>query len=96
MFVTPLRLIDQTIDDLEALTEVLSDEVDTRVNAQTFVFVVEKNTDGSAVARQRAVQLGPIVGNDYVVFSGLKEGEQVVVGGVQKIGEGVPVQVTAS
>jgi hypothetical protein len=33
MFVTPLRLIDQTIDDLEALTEVLSDEVDTRVNA---------------------------------------------------------------
>ena len=35
MFVTPLRLIDQTIDDLEALTEVLSDEVDTRVNAQT-------------------------------------------------------------
>jgi hypothetical protein len=34
MFVTPLRLIDQTIDDLEALTEVLSDEVDTRVNAQ--------------------------------------------------------------
>jgi hypothetical protein len=35
MFVTPLRLIDQTIDDLEALTEVLSDEIDTRVNAQT-------------------------------------------------------------
>ena len=35
MFVTPLHLIDQTIDDLEALTEVLSDEVDTRVNAIT-------------------------------------------------------------
>jgi hypothetical protein len=35
MFVTPLHLIDQTIDDLEALTEVLSDEVDTRVNATT-------------------------------------------------------------
>jgi hypothetical protein len=33
MFITPLHLIDQTIDDLEALTEVLADEVDTRVSA---------------------------------------------------------------
>jgi multidrug efflux pump subunit AcrA (membrane-fusion protein) len=64
----------------------------TRINAQTFVFVVEKDQNGATVARQRAVQLGPIAGNDYVLVSGLKEGEQLVVAGVQKIGDGVPVQ----
>ena len=43
--------------------------------------------------RQRPVQLGPVVGNDYVVLSGLREGEQLIVSGVQKIGDGVPVAV---
>src|SRR5918994_3402074 len=66
----------------------------TRVNAQTFVYVVEKDQNGATVARQRAVQLGPVVGNDYVLLSGLKEGEQLVVAGVQKIGDGMPVQAT--
>ena len=46
----------------------------------------------TTVARQRAVQLGSIVGNDYLVEGGLKEGEQLVVSGVQKIGDGVPVK----
>jgi RND family efflux transporter MFP subunit len=67
----------------------------TRINAQTFIYVVEKGEGGMTVARQRAVQLGPLVGNDYVVLSGLKEGEQLVVAGVQKIGDGAPVQVSA-
>lgn len=66
----------------------------TRINAQTFVFVVEKDQNGTTVARQRAVQLGPVVGNDYVLVSGLKQGEQLVVAGVQKIGDGMPVQAT--
>jgi RND family efflux transporter MFP subunit len=66
----------------------------TRINAQTFVFVVEKDQSGTTVARQRAVQLGPVVGNDYVLLGGLKEGEQLVVAGVQKIGDGMPVQAT--
>jgi RND family efflux transporter MFP subunit len=65
-----------------------------RVNAQTFAFVVEKDDKGTTVARQRAIQLGPVVGNDYVLISGLKEGEQLVVAGVQKIGDGAPVQAT--
>ena len=63
-----------------------------RLNAQTFVYVVEKDQNGATVAHQRTVQLGPIVGNDYVLLSGLKEGEQLVVAGVQKIGDGMPVQ----
>lgn len=65
-----------------------------RVNAQTFAFVVEKDDKGTTVARQRAIQLGQVVGNDYVLIGGLKEGEQLVVAGVQKIGDGVPVQAT--
>jgi RND family efflux transporter MFP subunit len=65
----------------------------TRINGQYFVYVTDKGDGGMLVARQRAVQLGPIVGNDYVVLSGLKEGEQLIVSGVQKIGDGVPINV---
>jgi RND family efflux transporter MFP subunit len=66
----------------------------TRINGQYFVYVAEKS-DAGVVAKQRAVQLGPIVGNDYVVLGGLKEGEQLIVSGVQKIGDGMPVTVQA-
>ena len=45
------------------------------------------------MARQRAVELGAVVGNDYVVRSGLKAGEKLIVSGVQKIGDGAPVKV---
>ena len=48
-----------------------------------------------AVARQRAVEPGPVVGNDYVVKSGLKAGDRLIVSGVQKIGDGAPVTVRA-
>jgi RND family efflux transporter MFP subunit len=63
----------------------------TRVNGQYFVFIAEKGDGGTTVARQRPVQLGEVVGNDYVVMGGLKEGEQLIVSGVQKIGDGMPV-----
>jgi membrane fusion protein (multidrug efflux system) len=46
------------------------------------------------VAHQRGVQLGPVVGNDYVVESGLKAGDKLIVSGVQKVADGAPVQVT--
>jgi multidrug efflux pump subunit AcrA (membrane-fusion protein) len=62
-----------------------------RINAQYFVYVVEPGEGGATVARQRAVQLGSVVGNDYVVVGGLKPGEQLIVSGVQKIGDGMPV-----
>jgi RND family efflux transporter MFP subunit len=67
-----------------------------RINSQHFVYVVETGDGGQTVARQRAVQLGPLVGNDYLLISGLKEGERLVVSGVQKIGDGVPVQVSGA
>ena len=51
---------------------------------------------GNTVARQKGVTLGPLVGNDYLLLGGLKEGERIVVSGIQKIGDGVPVQVTGA
>ena len=65
-----------------------------RVNGQYFAFVAEK-TDKGLVARQHAVQLGDIIGNDYVVRDGLKTGEQLIVGGLQKIGDGAAVSIAA-
>ena len=47
------------------------------------------------MARQRALELGAVVGNDYVVRSGLKPGEKLIVAGVQKIGDGAPVTIVA-
>jgi RND family efflux transporter MFP subunit len=64
----------------------------TRINAQFFAFVAEK-ADQGIVAKQKPVQLGEIIGNDYVVQSGLQPGEQLIVGGLQKIRDGAPVMV---
>jgi multidrug efflux pump subunit AcrA (membrane-fusion protein) len=63
----------------------------TRVNGQFFVFLAEPNGRGGLSAHQRGVQLGEVVGNEYIVQSGLKAGEKLIAGGIQKIGEGVPV-----
>jgi membrane fusion protein (multidrug efflux system) len=52
--------------------------------------VVEKDT-----ARQHKVQLGPVIGKNIVVLNGLKEGEQFVVDGIQKLRDGAPVQNAA-
>ncbi len=62
----------------------------TRVNAQFFAFVAEKSGEGM-VAKQKPVQLGEIIGNEYVVQSGLQPGEQLITGGLQKIRDGAPV-----
>jgi RND family efflux transporter MFP subunit len=43
------------------------------------------------VARQRAITVGGVVGNDYVVQAGLKAGDRIVASGVQKLGDGVPI-----
>ena len=63
-----------------------------RINGQFFAYVVEKQGE-TAVARQKGVTLGPLVGNDYVVLDGLRPGEQLITGGVQKVRDGAPVMV---
>lgn len=62
-----------------------------RISGQYFCFVAEKGATG-LVARQRPVQVGEIAGNDYVVTGGLAAGDQVVVSGIQKIGDGAPIR----
>jgi len=63
-----------------------------RVSGQFFAFVAEQE-NGKLVARQRPLELGEIVGNNYAVLSGLKPGEQVVVSGGQNLTDGAPVQI---
>ncbi len=62
-----------------------------RVNGQYFCFVAMQEGSG-LVARQRPIQVGQVRDNDYVVTSGLKPGDQAIVGGIQKIADGAPVK----
>ena len=53
----------------------------TRINGQWFAFVAEPGEGGKGlVARQRSLELGPVVGNNYTVVSGLKPGEKLIAG----------------
>jgi RND family efflux transporter MFP subunit len=63
----------------------------TRLAGQHFVFVAEGAGQGF-VARQKPVTVGQIVGNDYVITSGVKAGDRVIVSNTQKIGDGLPVK----
>nr|AAP58499.1 putative transport protein [uncultured Acidobacteriota bacterium] len=62
----------------------------TRLSGQYFCFVAETQDKG-LVARQRPVQVGEVVGDDYVVTGGLKAGDRIVVSGIQKLADGVPI-----
>lgn len=67
-----------------------------RINGQWFAFVVEPGDGGKGlVARQRALELGPVVDNSYTVVSGLNPGEKLITAGIQKVRDGAPVQPTA-
>jgi RND family efflux transporter MFP subunit len=61
-----------------------------RLSGQTFAFVVE-GAGAQAVARQRAIRTGGLVGNSYVVLDGIKPGDKVITTGVQMLVDGMPV-----
>ena len=63
----------------------------TRINGKYFCFVVENSPKGP-VARQRPIEVGDLMGNDYIVKSGLAAGDRLIVSGIQKIGDGAPVK----
>lgn len=63
-----------------------------RVSGQYFCFVIESGR-GGLVARQRPVQVGEVIGDDYIVTGGLKAGDRVVTSGIQKLADGAPVTV---
>jgi membrane fusion protein (multidrug efflux system) len=55
--------------------------------------VMVVDAEGKAVPRP--VKLGPMAGTDWVVSEGLKDGDQVIVNGLQKARPGTPVKAVA-
>jgi len=62
-----------------------------RIGGLYFAFVAEPDSKGGYVVHQKALQVGQIVGNDYVVLDGIKAGDKVVVTGTQFLIDGIPV-----
>jgi RND family efflux transporter MFP subunit len=62
-----------------------------RIGGLYFAFVAESDQKGGYVVHQKPLQIGQIVGNDYVVLDGIKPGDKVVVSGTQFLIDGVPV-----
>lgn len=62
-----------------------------------FVYVTGKDKDGKDVALPRPVELGDWVsadgGNLWIVESGLKAGETVIVDGIARLAPGAPIQL---
>ena len=61
-----------------------------RIGGQYFAFVAEQQ-DGKTVARQKPLQVGQMMGNNYVVLDGIKPGDKVIVSGTQFLIDGAPV-----
>jgi RND family efflux transporter MFP subunit len=66
----------------------------TRISGQFFAFLAVKEGNGT-VARQRLLKLGDTIGNDYVVLDGLKQGDHIIVSGLQFLQDGMPVMEQA-
>jgi RND family efflux transporter MFP subunit len=62
-----------------------------RIGSLYFAFVAEPDQKGGYVVHQKPLQVGQIVGNDYVVLDGVKPGDKVVVSGTQFLIDGIPV-----
>ena len=83
------RIVWKTADGLAVpVTAVL------RINGQFFAFVAEPGAGGALIAKQRAIKVGPITGDNYPVLDGIKPGERVVTSGAQKLADGAPIQDT--
>ena len=63
----------------------------TRIGGQAFVFVAQPRGNGY-MAHQVPVNLGQPVGNSYPVLGGLKQGDRVIISGLQLLQDGAPVQ----
>jgi RND family efflux transporter MFP subunit len=61
-----------------------------RISGQDFAFVAEGSGE-SLVARQRQVQVGRTIGNDYVVTKGIQPGDRVIVSGTQMLIDGARI-----
>lgn len=64
-----------------------------RINGQFFTFLAANGPKGT-VARQQQIQVGDIIGNNYVVQGGIKPGDHIIVAGFQFLADGMPVKET--
>jgi RND family efflux transporter MFP subunit len=64
-----------------------------RINGQFFAFLAEQGQSG-AVARQQQIQVGDILGNNYIIVGGIKPGDHIVTSGFQFLVDGAPVKET--
>src|ERR1700691_2659903 len=62
-----------------------------RIGGLYFACIAEPDQKGGYVVRQRPLQIGQIVGNNYVVLEGVKPGDKVVISGTQFLIDGIPV-----
>jgi RND family efflux transporter MFP subunit len=60
----------------------------TELQGKNFLWVIGNDN----LATQRAVKVGETLGENVLIVEGLKVGERIVVEGLQKVREGVPVQ----
>jgi membrane fusion protein (multidrug efflux system) len=56
-----------------------------------FVFVVEKSKDGKAIAAVRPIKEGGWLDNNWIILSGLNEGDQVIADNLIKVRPGLAV-----
>ncbi len=63
----------------------------TRIGGLPFVYVAQP-AGGGYIAKQKAVQLGEPVGNNYPVNGGLAPGDKVILSGLQFLQDGAPVK----
>jgi RND family efflux transporter MFP subunit len=62
----------------------------TRLSGKMFAFVAEGEGQ-KAVARQRLIQVGDLIGNNYVVLDGINAGDKIIITSVQMLADGMPV-----
>jgi RND family efflux transporter MFP subunit len=63
----------------------------TRISGRHFCFVAEQGQNG-LVARLKPIEVGELLGNDYIVRAGLKAGDRIIINGIQKLADGAPVK----
>jgi RND family efflux transporter MFP subunit len=62
----------------------------TRINGEVFAFLAVHEGNGS-VARQKMLRIGDTIGNDYEVLDGIKQGDHIILSGLQFLQDGMPV-----
>jgi multidrug efflux pump subunit AcrA (membrane-fusion protein) len=62
---------------------------------ERFVYVPQ-DQEGQMVAVRQPVELGLEQGTNVEIMSGLEPGQRIIVAGIQRLGDGVPIQTTSS